>query len=383
MALKVLSLNVWGLHWLAKRVRERLCHIAEELQAYDIVGLQELWSQDDYLILVDKLKRSLPYSFRFISAIIGSGLCVFSRYPIISVNAQQFTTTGALRELWDGELFAGKGVLSCRIMTPNGPLLFVTTHTNPLCRDSQLFEVCQLISNTRGSDLVILCGDFNTSESHPAYGLITTYLGLQDVFAGCTACTCDLKSNIYTKKANPKRIDFIFYSSERCPTAEMEVQSKELSLSGNIPGKDFPYSDHEGLEAVFAIKDRATPLPPQDLLLGDDAVAVLEEVAQRIHNRKKKFEAHQPHCRALATGACLLLLLLFVSLLLGNNTVMTFLGAHSLGYLALIIMWLLGMGSLFVWLVPVFNIHHVNGMESHINEIRTRLSYNRMLADRQ
>ena len=31
-----------GLHWLAKRVRERLCHIAEELQAYDIVGLQEV-----------------------------------------------------------------------------------------------------------------------------------------------------------------------------------------------------------------------------------------------------------------------------------------------------------------------------------------------------
>ena len=110
---------------------------------------------------------------------------------------------------------------------------------------------------------------------------------------------------------------------------------------------------------------------------------MLEEVAQRIHNRKKKFEAQQPHCRALATVAGLLLLLLFVSLLLGNNTVMTFLGAHSLGYLALIIMWLLGMGSLFVWLVPVFNIHHVNGMESHINEIRTRLSYNRMLADRQ
>ena len=47
---------------------------------------------------------------------------------------------------------------------------------------------------------------------------------------------------------------------------------------------------------------------------------------------------------------------------------------------------ILGVGLLGVclsvsWLVPVFNIHHVSGMESHINEIRTRLSYNRMLLD--
>ena len=47
----------------------------------------------------------------------------------------------------------------------------------------------------------------------------------------------------------------------------VHVQSKRLALSGNIPEKDFPYSDHEGLEVVFVTKDRASPLPPQSLLL--------------------------------------------------------------------------------------------------------------------
>ena len=69
------------------------------------------------------------------SGIIGSGLCVFSRHPIISVNAQKFTAGGALREIKDGEMFAGKGILTCRIMTPSGPLLFATTHVSLKLRD--------------------------------------------------------------------------------------------------------------------------------------------------------------------------------------------------------------------------------------------------------
>ena len=69
------------------------------------------------------------------SGIIGSGLCVFSRHPIISVNAQKFTAGGALREIKDGEMFAGKGILTCRIMTPSGPLLFATTHVSLNLRD--------------------------------------------------------------------------------------------------------------------------------------------------------------------------------------------------------------------------------------------------------
>ena len=57
-------------------------------------------------------------------------------------------------------------------------------------------------------------------------------------------------------------------------TSDLLIQSKKLSLSGNIPGKDFPYSDHEGLEVVFEVKDRITPIPVQNMLLGGVCVCV-------------------------------------------------------------------------------------------------------------
>ena len=48
----------------------------------------------------------------------------------------------------------------------------------------------------------------------------------------------------------------------------MEVQSKGLAISGTIPGKEFPYSDHEGLEVVFRLKERTTPLAVSEQPLG-------------------------------------------------------------------------------------------------------------------
>ena len=58
-------------------------------------------------------------------------------------------------------------------------------------------------------------GDFNTKPRHLAYSLPTKCMGLHDVFEKDPVDTCDLVSNIYTKKwMTPKRIDYIFYSDE-------------------------------------------------------------------------------------------------------------------------------------------------------------------------
>lgn len=106
---------------------------------------------------------------------------------------------------------------------------------------------------------------------------------------------------------------------------------------------------------------------------------MLEEVAQRMYNRKKKFENSHPHTRAVRIAIILFVTLIVVSILLGNGPVLTFLS--PVGVLVLLGMGLFGMALLAVWLVLVFNIHHVNGIESHIEEIRTRLRYNHMLTE--
>ncbi len=51
-------------------------------------------------------------------------------------------------------------------------------------------------------------------------------------------------------------------------------QDKKLCLTGHIPGKDFPYSDHEGVEASFALEQREKPLEVQERVLDGACVCV-------------------------------------------------------------------------------------------------------------
>ena len=84
--------------------------------------------------------------------------------------------------------------------------------TDPRSRNNQIFEILQFVECTRGSDVVILLGDFNTKPRHLAYSLLTKCMGMRDVFEEDPVDTCDLVSNIYTKSwMTPKRIDYIFY----------------------------------------------------------------------------------------------------------------------------------------------------------------------------
>ena len=64
------------------------------------------------------------------SGIIGSGLCVFSRHPIMAAYTHRFSVCGSMKYFLDGELFAGKGILMCRVLTPSGPLAFYNTHVS-------------------------------------------------------------------------------------------------------------------------------------------------------------------------------------------------------------------------------------------------------------
>ena len=118
----------------------------------------------------------------------------------------------------------------------------------------------QFVRAVRSSDPVIVVGDFNTKPKHLPYSLVTKCLGLQDVFELDPVDTCDLASNIFTKKGcTPKRIDFIFHSDELSSHVLLDEVSHRLALTGHIPGKNFPYSDHEGVEAVFEMDKRETP----------------------------------------------------------------------------------------------------------------------------
>ena len=79
------------------------------------------------------------------SSFLGSGLCVFSKYPIASVITHQFRVTGSIRVIHDGELFAGKGVLCCKIETPQGTVAVFNTHASLF-----LSQYLHIINTTSG-----------------------------------------------------------------------------------------------------------------------------------------------------------------------------------------------------------------------------------------
>ena len=88
-----------------------------------------------------------------------------------------------------------------------------------------MFEVFKFVKQTRGTDPVIMTGDYNTKPSHHAYQFLMSSLELEDVFQEGPVDTCDLTSNVFTKKhMTPKRIDFVLYTDTTADSLALSMQ---------------------------------------------------------------------------------------------------------------------------------------------------------------
>uniref|UniRef100_A0A8C3RX08 sphingomyelin phosphodiesterase n=1 Tax=Chelydra serpentina TaxID=8475 RepID=A0A8C3RX08_CHESE len=98
--------------YLSKLRQERIGLIGDTLsqEGFDLALLQEVWSERDYCELKQKLTAPYPYSHYFKSGVIGSGLCVFSRYPILDTFLYQYSLNGYPYMLQHGDWFCGKAV---------------------------------------------------------------------------------------------------------------------------------------------------------------------------------------------------------------------------------------------------------------------------------
>ncbi|CAO4363303.1 unnamed protein product [Caenorhabditis nigoni] len=293
--LRVVTLNAWCLPqpWpigSTDRVH-RLQKIGEYMinEIYDIVGLQELWSYNDFVRLSEQVKDAYPYFHYFHSGFTGSGVCVFSRHPIVSTLTSRYSLNGFAHHIHRGDWFGGK-VVGLTEIEIDGDLRvnFYTTHLhaeydreNDLYlphRTAQSFELAQFVRHTaRGADVVIVTGDLNMEPCDLGFRLILSHAKLFDAwrmshevettdgddgellkFRGIAkGGTCDRPDNCYSKKAlrekdDSKRIDYMLFKSGRC---NVKLEECEITLN-QIPGEDLNYSDHVGLRARFTIDDR-------------------------------------------------------------------------------------------------------------------------------
>ncbi|KAL8727777.1 MAG: hypothetical protein Q9166_005832 [cf. Caloplaca sp. 2 TL-2023] len=200
-SINILTYNCWGLKYLAKYRVERLQEIgrsiATAIPTPEIVGLQECWTQEDYLAIRHKARHILPYGKFYYSGIFGGGLVILSKWPIVESNMVRYPLNGRPTAFFRGDWYVGKGVACASIQIGEGRESVVEvfcTHLHApyapesndsyMChRTAQAWEIARLMRQAAGrGDTVIGLGDFNLTPSSLAYQLIMTHAPMQDVW---------------------------------------------------------------------------------------------------------------------------------------------------------------------------------------------------------
>ncbi|KAL8831533.1 MAG: hypothetical protein Q9191_000811 [Dirinaria sp. TL-2023a] len=205
----ILTLNCWGLKYIAKLRKERLHEIGHQISKAaiqpDIVGLQECWTQEDYLSIRRLTSTILPYGKFYHSGIFGGGLAILSKYPIASSSMVQYPLNGRPTAFFRGDWYVGKGVACASILLPSSaPVgsgkckreivdVFCTHLHAPyerepndsyLChRTAQAWEIAKLLrASAERGHMVIGLGDFNMVPLSLAHQLIEAHAPVQDVW---------------------------------------------------------------------------------------------------------------------------------------------------------------------------------------------------------
>ncbi|XP_029908268.1 sphingomyelin phosphodiesterase 2 [Myripristis murdjan] len=275
VSLRVFSLNCWGIRYLSKHCPQRYAMIGDMLckEEHDIVLLQEVWSEKDYLSLKKKLASCHSFSHYFKSGVIGSGLAIFSKHRIHDAFLYRYSLNGYPYMAHHGDWFGGKAVgmaiLNIGRLTAH---VYVTHLHAEYCREKdsylphrvvQAWELQQFIRHTSaGADVVIVGGDLNMHPQDLGNRLLRAYTGLRDSyldtakFDGCEDGMTLIADNPFISKKEIVpfekgiRIDYILFKGSSTVNIQCECMS---TTKGSVPDHPFPYSDHEALTAELRL----------------------------------------------------------------------------------------------------------------------------------
>ncbi|CAL8401110.1 unnamed protein product [Arctogadus glacialis] len=281
--LRVFSLNCWGIRYLSKHCAQRYTMIGDLLAKgqYDVVLLQEVWSEKDFDALRKKLASSLPFGHYFKSGVIGSGLAIFSKHRIQDTFRYRYSLNGYPYMLNHGDWFGGKAVGMAVLNIGNTTAHFYVTHLHAEYsreKDSylphrvvQAWELQHFIRYTSAeADLVVLAGDFNMHPMDLGNRLLRTYADLRDAyvetpkFDGCEDGGTMIAENPNNDMVPPEkgiRIDYILFKG----SSRLELHCESMSTTkGSVSDHAFPYSDHEALTAELRLDRVSQDGVPQD-----------------------------------------------------------------------------------------------------------------------
>lgn len=206
--LDLLTVNLWGLPWpVARERRARKLRFAEHLarQAYDLVGIQELWWPWRRSLRLGSLV--LPRTRR------DSGLALAGRLPVREARVQHFRAGRGLDRL------KRKGFLRASVETPSGERLAVcvvhlqAARRHAAARARQLDELLERLAGER--EPLVLMGDFNLHDECPEDGRSAASLrsaGFADAALALARAepTWHAPSNPYVPRRRAQRFDRVY-----------------------------------------------------------------------------------------------------------------------------------------------------------------------------
>ncbi|TFK26641.1 inositol phosphorylsphingolipid-phospholipase C [Coprinopsis marcescibilis] len=298
--IRVLSLNCWGLKYVAKNREERVEAIAHELASgdHDVIALQEIWVYSDYERVKERLASRLPYAKFYYSGALGAGLAIFTRFPIISTSVTPYSLNGAPIDVAAGDWFVGKAAASAIVLHPIlGEVHIFNTHLfakggeegPEFLRAHRLvgaWEFAKLARQAAELGRYVIClGDFNSIPPTLPMSIILDHASLIDAWkvthpgtesgpAPKTAVeaierfgiTADSPLNTWSAGKGyahgwGKRLDYCLYrqpqrasypSGQSFPS--LRASDCKVIYTGHVPGYTFSFSDHFGLDATLEIE---------------------------------------------------------------------------------------------------------------------------------
>jgi len=244
--------------------------------AADVIALQEIYEKKHIDFFIEELKESYPfYFFKHNSQIkLNNGLMIFSKYPFVSTKGESQSDKGPIDE-W---FIADRGLLSAVIKlneeinldvvnlhaTSGGTLNSQDSENVNASRQKQLEQALKLAlaSNT---EYQVILGDVNAG---PDISKINYNYLLENNFSDAYA-DFSLQKGIIAKPtwdgANPlnsmrgytakdaQRIDHIYLSKKLRDSSSLDIVERVFDENViNVDGKNFPLSDHYGVEMVLS-----------------------------------------------------------------------------------------------------------------------------------
>jgi sphingomyelin phosphodiesterase 2 len=171
---RVVTFNIKDMYWLSEHRGPRMTALGALLAAAepDVVCLQEAFVGGDVATIAEALAAvGVAHVVDFPAGVVGSGLCVLSRFPVAERYFLKFARNGAMLDTRGGDWWAGKGVALARLQVAPGEFLDVY-NTHMICglgpdelnwhRRAQVRECASFVVGAVPENVpALLLGDFN------------------------------------------------------------------------------------------------------------------------------------------------------------------------------------------------------------------------------